>query len=36
MKILLDTHAFLWLATIAPELSEKAKTLFQTPEMMFI
>lgn len=29
MKLLLDTCAFLWLATDAPELSERAKTLFQ-------
>ena len=29
MKILLDTCAFLWLTTDAPELSEKAKILFQ-------
>ena len=29
MKILLDTCAFLWLATDAPELSDKAKILFQ-------
>jgi len=29
MKILLDTCAFLWLATDAPELSDKAKLLFQ-------
>lgn len=29
MKILLDTCAFLWLATDAPELSDQAKMLFQ-------
>jgi PIN domain nuclease of toxin-antitoxin system len=29
MKILLDTCAFLWLTTDAPELTEKAKILFQ-------
>ena len=29
MKILLDTCAFLWLTTDAPELSDKARTLFQ-------
>lgn len=29
MKILLDTCAFLWLTTDAPELSDKAKILFQ-------
>ncbi|HBA66195.1 MAG TPA: PIN domain nuclease [Methylococcaceae bacterium] len=29
MKILLDTCAFLWVTTDAPELSEKAKVLFQ-------
>lgn len=29
MKILLDTCAFLWLATDAPELSRQAKMLFQ-------
>lgn len=29
MKILLDTCVFLWLTTDAPELSEKAKILFQ-------
>lgn len=32
MKILLDTCAFLWLTTDAPELSEKAKILFQNTE----
>lgn len=29
MKILLDTCAFLWLTTDAPELTEKARLLFQ-------
>jgi PIN domain nuclease of toxin-antitoxin system len=29
MKILLDTCAFLWLTTDAPELSDKARMLFQ-------
>lgn len=29
MKLLLDTCAFLWLTTDAPELSQTAKTLFQ-------
>lgn len=28
MKILLDTHAFLWLIADAPELSKKAKKIF--------
>jgi PIN domain nuclease of toxin-antitoxin system len=28
MKILLDTQAFLWLITDAPELSKRAKKLF--------
>jgi len=28
VKILLDTHAFLWLVTDAPELSETAKQVF--------
>lgn len=32
MKILLDTCAFLWLTTDSPELSEKAKTLFQNTD----
>jgi PIN domain nuclease of toxin-antitoxin system len=32
MKILLDTCAFLWLTTDAPELSDKAKTLFQNTD----
>jgi PIN domain nuclease of toxin-antitoxin system len=31
MNILLDTCAFLWLTTDAPELSSKAKTVFQEP-----
>lgn len=29
MKVLLDTCAFLWLTTDAPELSNKAKILFK-------
>ena len=32
MQILLDTCAFLWVTTDAPELSYKAKSLFQNPE----
>ena len=32
MKILLDTCTFLWLTTDAPELSEKAKQVFQDPD----
>jgi PIN domain nuclease of toxin-antitoxin system len=32
MKILLDTCAFLWLTTDAPELSDNAKILFQNTE----
>lgn len=32
MKILLDTCAFLWLTTDAPELSEKAKQVFKNPD----
>ncbi|MCQ8104325.1 type II toxin-antitoxin system VapC family toxin [Methylomonas sp. SURF-2] len=32
MKILLDTCAFLWLTTDAPELSEKARILFQNTD----
>lgn len=32
MNILLDTCAFLWVTTDAPELSEKAKVLFQNTE----
>jgi len=32
MKILLDTCAFLWLTTDAPELSDKAKIMFQNTE----
>ncbi len=30
MKLLLDTCAFLWLTTDAPELSDQAKMLFQS------
>lgn len=32
MKILLDTCAFLWLTTDAPELSDKARVLFQNTD----
>jgi len=32
MKILLDTCAFLWLTTDAPELSNKARILFQNTD----
>ncbi|MDP3333071.1 MAG: type II toxin-antitoxin system VapC family toxin [Methylococcaceae bacterium] len=32
MKVLLDTCAFLWLTTDAPELSDKAKALFQNTD----
>lgn len=32
MKLLLDTCAFLWLATDAPELSDQAKTLFRNTQ----
>ena len=32
MQILLDTCAFLWLTTDAPELSDKARALFRNPE----
>jgi PIN domain nuclease of toxin-antitoxin system len=32
MKILLDTCTFLWLAQDAPDLSNKAKALFQNPQ----
>ncbi len=32
MDILLDTCAFLWLTSDAPELSDKAKALFQNME----
>ena len=32
MKILLDTCASLWLTTDAPELSSKARQLFQDPD----
>lgn len=34
MKILLDTCAFLWLTTDAPELSDKARILFQNTDNM--
>ena len=32
MKILLDTCAFIWVTTDAPELSQKARDVFQNPE----
>ncbi len=32
MKLLLDTCTFLWIGADAPELSHKARELFQTPE----
>jgi PIN domain nuclease of toxin-antitoxin system len=32
MKILLDTCAFIWITTDAPELSQKARDVFQNPE----
>lgn len=32
MKILLDTCAFIWITTDAPELSPKARDVFQNPE----
>jgi PIN domain nuclease of toxin-antitoxin system len=31
VKILLDTCAFLWIAADAPQLSRRARTLFQAP-----
>ena len=36
MKILLDTHAFLWLTSDAPELSTKAKKLYADPNNDFL
>jgi PIN domain nuclease of toxin-antitoxin system len=36
MNILLDTCAFLWLTTDAPELSDNARILFQNTDMRFI
>ena len=32
MKILLDTCAFIWITTDAPELSQKARDVFRNPE----
>lgn len=32
MKILLDTCAFIWITTDAPELSKKARDVFRNPE----
>ena len=32
MKVLLDTCTFLWIAADAPELSQKAREIFQSPE----
>jgi PIN domain nuclease of toxin-antitoxin system len=32
VKILLDTCAFIWITTDAPELSAKARDVFQNPE----
>lgn len=32
MKILADTHAFLWFITDAPQLSKKAKTLLEAQD----
>ena len=32
MKLLLDTCAFIWITTDAPELSARAKELFREPE----
>lgn len=32
MKVLLDTCAFIWITTDAPELSQKARDVFQNPE----
>jgi len=32
MRVLLDSHAFLWLVTDAPNLSAKAKALFLDAE----
>ena len=32
MKILADTHAFLWFITDAPRLSKKAKALLEAPD----
>lgn len=32
MRILLDTCAFIWITTDAPELSQKARDVFRNPE----
>jgi PIN domain nuclease of toxin-antitoxin system len=32
MRVLLDTCAFIWLTTDAPELTAKAKDIFQNPD----
>ena len=32
MKILADTHTFLWFVTDAPQLSAKAKTILEAPD----
>lgn len=32
MKLLADTHAFLWFVTDAPQLSAKAKALLESPD----
>ncbi len=32
MRLLLDTHAFLWFITDAPKLSSRAKNLMEDPE----
>lgn len=36
MKILLDTHAFLWFVSDAPQLSKKAKRLFLDENNLFV
>ena len=32
MKLLLDTHAFLWIVTDAPQLSQRAREAFEEPD----
>ena len=32
MNFIADTHAFLWFVTDAPQLSARAKTLFESPD----
>ena len=32
MKVIVDTHAFLWFITANPKLSETAKSIIQNPE----